>query len=367
MPVRQSSTKEGPKMLRQLLFCCLFVWAAAVGCNQSRQTQQTSTEVSDTVRTNQVHLVTKQLPPVVAEDAELQTVVFPIQNDSGSLVKLLNVVQSCSCAGAKLSDHSIGPGETATLEMSVDLRRRYGPQRITCTVIPDRGKSWQCEILTHVYQRNSFLPNVLNMGEVPHTGKAANIIFNQIVPDAEEFPEIKGWHAEMPELEITSVRQESAKHLKGLKQRNTHLTVRVNPRHKTTGDYHGILRAVFDGEPSIQPPPFYVTWRLPAAFEVFPSRLFITGLKPQEGIVRKKLIVRPANGQGLKRVEANFSISQIGLKASVSAGKQGGMVYVVVEINPSKLESQNTMAELVISAGEKDSANMVVPVTVCKD
>lgn len=100
----------------------------------------------------------KVLPPVIVGDPPVPLdCVFPIENRSEEPLTFKALRPSCGCAEASLDAWTLAPGETTYLRLSMNLRGRSGPQRLTCTLEDEQTRPWRYELETVAYQRAQFL------------------------------------------------------------------------------------------------------------------------------------------------------------------------------------------------------------------
>src|SRR5437763_8469479 len=114
------------------ILCCAWPLLLLAACASAPEVQVPAELARDGSGTNPARRLTKELPPRLAEEAQVEKVLFPIRNDSPEVVTIRDLRQSCSCANATISTRTLAPGEAAALELTVDLRRRSGPQHLTC-------------------------------------------------------------------------------------------------------------------------------------------------------------------------------------------------------------------------------------------
>ena len=104
-----------------LTACGLFV--LIVGCAARDEGARAKGE--ERGEQNRRHL-TRELPPVLADDATTQEVVFSLANDSEAEVRLGEPVRSCSCTSAVLGKKTLQPGDSARLTLTLHLKGRRG-------------------------------------------------------------------------------------------------------------------------------------------------------------------------------------------------------------------------------------------------
>jgi hypothetical protein len=62
---------------------------------------------------------------------------FKVENDSDSPLNIKEISKSCTCASATISKRRLAPGETADLEMVVNVRPIFNRWNVACRVLTD--------------------------------------------------------------------------------------------------------------------------------------------------------------------------------------------------------------------------------------
>jgi hypothetical protein len=62
------------------------------------------------------------------------TRVVTIKNTGGDTLKIANVKPSCGCTTAPLTHNTLPPGDTASINISIDMNNHHGPQQKTITI-----------------------------------------------------------------------------------------------------------------------------------------------------------------------------------------------------------------------------------------
>jgi hypothetical protein len=65
---------------------------------------------------------------------EMLTRRMVIENVGGDTLDISNVRPSCGCTTAPLSRNKLGPGDTASIDVTIDMKGRQGPQHKTITI-----------------------------------------------------------------------------------------------------------------------------------------------------------------------------------------------------------------------------------------
>jgi hypothetical protein len=114
--------------MRQFLFLAAVAVAALIvsSCSQPKQQQHTgpariSIVGGDTVNWGKSNELTLKHRVV-------------IENVGGDTLNIANVRPSCGCTTAPLSRNLLAPGDTASIDVSIDMKGRTGPQHKTITI-----------------------------------------------------------------------------------------------------------------------------------------------------------------------------------------------------------------------------------------
>jgi hypothetical protein len=113
--------------MRQLLFLAAVAVAALVvsSCSQPKQQHTGPARIAivggDTVNWGKSNELTLKHRVV-------------IENTGGDTLNIANVRPSCGCTTAPLSRNTLAPGDTASIDVSIDMKGRTGPQHKTITI-----------------------------------------------------------------------------------------------------------------------------------------------------------------------------------------------------------------------------------------
>src|SRR5262249_47434155 len=93
---------------------------------------------------------------------------FRVSNNTKSTVVISSVRVSCGCVSATLSNNTLRPGESTTLEARMDTTRFVGPKTVTIFVQCGEPTAQEVRLWVQANARSDFVltPDTLTLGQV---------------------------------------------------------------------------------------------------------------------------------------------------------------------------------------------------------
>jgi hypothetical protein len=146
---------------------------------------------------------TLEHPPIVCR-LPSQPVNFRvgITNHFNTAVQFRDFACDCGCSSGKFSAQELQPGQAATVEMTVVLAGREGPQRFTCRWFDGTGRQWSATVRVTVYRRSQFAQKALRLGILePGTVVQRSLSFDEYSTAEEEF-------SSQPKFTVSSIQND---------------------------------------------------------------------------------------------------------------------------------------------------------------
>jgi hypothetical protein len=175
---------------------------------------------------------TKSAAPVICRGPTPVVERFEVVNDTREPVVVKDIQRSCGCLDAKLSKQRLEPGETAELEMRVEMSPRGERRTVAANVVTDTAGYWRFELLVRGYPLLQFPQDIehLNAGDVQPGGelvKQVTLYTHALEPGSP--PEIARAAAEAPGARIEFVNGAVERADEGVLRRPVQVTLRIPP------------------------------------------------------------------------------------------------------------------------------------------
>lgn len=127
-----------------------------VGCAPEKSKPTADQAIESGTASDKTLDFTYRVPPTIGDDQPDMTVTVPVENTTSRRVTFERIIHSCSCVSAEYKTNSLAPGEKTTLEVTIRLVGRSGPQRFIVSLVDVDGRTWTYTVHTTIYPRARF-------------------------------------------------------------------------------------------------------------------------------------------------------------------------------------------------------------------
>lgn len=305
-------------------------------------------------------VVEQHLSAFIPPPDEMLKHTFEVANDTGKPIRIAKLVPSCGCLRAQLDHWILEAGQRANLSITIDLRRRFGDQRLGCKVMADGEEQPRAYVLaTKIYRDGDYGETDLSLGAIRSgVGVERVLTLNTYAKPPSAPRSIREVRATSTHLEARFKGGVVETLPDGILKRTSDLVLWLKP---DTAPGRGasdvaVLMAGHDEPTSEVRVP--VSWNVIRQFTVSPERAFFGSLSQANGTpVVRRVVVRHCD-DGPFRI-----LSLASADRAVLADIESGGIRTVIKLTlrPQMRTSSALVGQVVLQTDDPECGSITIP------